>query len=43
MSKVFSEKPKVVFRRPRNLKDSMERSKVKQKENSENRMKKCGK
>lgn len=43
MKKVFVERPMVAYRRPRNLKDDLVRSKVKRQNNTDNGMRKCGK
>ena len=43
MAKIFNEKPKIVYRRPRNLRDSLVRARVKMGNIGDKGMRKCGK
>ena len=43
MAKIFNEKPKIVYRRPRNLRDSLVRAKVKMGDIGDKGKRKCGK
>ena len=42
-AKIFNEKPKIVYRKPRNLKDSLVRARVRMGDIGDKGMRKCGK